>query len=254
MKNDFRNYAVKHLGKNGLTVDAVAKHQTNAYLSKMHMVKANMTPYIIEERQMNITQLSVFDRLMIDRILFLSGVVDDRMCDIVQAQLMFLDSVETKDITMQMSTPGGSVLSGLAIKDVMDYIGSDVATINMGLAASMGSILLSSGAKGKRSSLINSRVMTHHVSSGTQGVIDDQRITLMESEKYNYLLFKVLAKNCGKTFEEVHDISKRDKWFNSDEALQFGLIDEIIGLDKKESITDMMEGFDDYYQKYVLNK
>ena len=136
----------------------------------------------------------------------------------------------------------------------MNYIKPDVATINLCMAASMGSVLLSSGAKGKRSSLISSRVMLHHVSSGTQGTVDDQRITLMESEKYNFLLFKILSKNCGKTFEQVHDDSMRDRWFNSSEALEYGLIDEIIGLEKAPSIDSLMEGFDDYYEKYVFKK
>lgn len=242
-KNDFRNYAVKHLGLNGITTDAVINHQVNS-----------MTPYILEEREMRATQIDIFSRLMADRILFLSGTVDDRMSDIVQAQLLYLDSVENKNITLQIGTGGGSVIHGLAIRDVMNYINSDVSTINMNMCASMGSILLSSGTKGKRSSLINSCVMIHHVSSGTQGVIDDQRISLMESEKYNFILFKILAENCDKSFDEVHELSRRDKWFNSDESLKFGLVDEIIGLNKNKSITDMMKGFEDYYKKEVLNE
>jgi len=241
MNNEFRNFAVKHLGKSGTLVDDVMKHQVNS-----------MTPYILEERELRVTQMDVFSRLMIDRIIWVSGVVDDRMSDIIQAQLLFLDSVEDKDVTLQLNTPGGSVLHGLGIRDVMNYIESDTKTVNLGMCASMGSILLSSGTKGKRTSLIYSRVMTHHVSSGTQGVVDDQRISMLESEKYNYLLFKILAENTGKSFEEIHDLSNRDKWFNSDEALEYGLIDEIIGLDKHNSITEMMVGFDDYYDKYVM--
>ncbi len=246
---EFRKYGVKHLGLNGLTVDSVIEHQSNEF-----MPYASNTPYIIEERQLNISQLDVFSRLMMERILFVSGVVDQRMADVVQAQLMFLDSVNNKDIVMQLSTPGGSVVSGLGIRDVMNYVKSDVATINLSACYSMGSILLSSGSKNKRSSLIFSKVMVHHVSSGTQGTVDDQRISLMESEKYNFLLFKILAENCGKTFEEVHDSSRRDKWLNSTESKEFGLIDEIIGLDKSKSIDHYMEGFNDYYNKEVLNK
>lgn len=242
---EFRDYAVKHLNLSGNTTDQVINHQ----------VDASLTPMILEERELRVTQMSVFDRLMMDRILWLSGGVDQRMASVVQAQLMFLDSVDNKkDIVMHLDTPGGSVLSGLGIRDVMNWINCDVATVNLGMCASMGSVLLSSGTKGKRSSLIFSKVMTHHVSSGTQGVIDDQRITIMESEKYNYILFKILAENCDKTFEEVHDLSSRDKWFNSEEAKDFGLIDEIIGLDNSKSINQYMEGFDSYYTKEVLKK
>jgi ATP-dependent Clp protease protease subunit len=215
----------------------------------------NLTPYILEERELRASQIDVFSRLLMDRIIWLSGAVNQHMADIVQAQLLFLDSVDKKrDITLYVNSPGGSVMYGLGIVDVMNYISADVATINIGMAASMGSVILSSGQKGKRASLISSRVMLHHVSSGTQGVIDDQRISIMESEKYNYLLFKILAKNCGKTFEQVHDDSIRDLWFNSEEALEYGLIDEIIGLDKSSSMEDLMQGFDKYYDKYVLGR
>lgn len=221
---------------------------TNRYLSS---VANGLTPYILEERQMNVTQMDVFSRLLRDRIIWVSGVVDQHMADIVQAQLLFLDSTDKKDITLYISSPGGSVLAGLGIVDVMNYIKSDVATCNVGMAASMGSVLLSSGTKGKRSSLIYSKVMTHQVSHGTQGNVQDTRINQLEAEKYNYILFKMLAKNCGKTFDEMLEVSRRDKWFNSDEALKFGLIDEVIGSDKN-SITSMLEGFDDYYKKEIL--
>ena len=212
----------------------------------------SMTPYILEEREMRVTQMDIFSRLMRDRILWVSGAVNQHMSDIVQAQLLFLDSVEKKDISLYINSPGGSVLCGLGIVDLMNYISSDVATINIGMCASMGSVLLSSGAKGKRSSLIYSKVMTHQVSHGSQGHIEDTRINQMEAEKYNYILFKKLAKNCGKTFDEVLEFSRRDRWYNSDEALKFGLIDEVIGLDKTESITSMLDGFDEYYKKEVL--
>jgi ATP-dependent Clp protease protease subunit len=163
----------------------------------------SLTPYILEEREMRATQMDIFSRLMMERILWVSGEVDDRMSDIVQAQLLFLDSVDNKDITLYINSPGGSVLHGLGIVDLMNYIKSDVATTNIGMCASMGSILLSSGTKGKRSSLIHSKVMTHQVSHGTHGNVQDTRIDQMEAEKYNYILFKMLAKNSGKTFEEV---------------------------------------------------
>lgn len=236
---EFKKYATKHLGLNENLVDSVT---------------SGLTPYILEEREMRATQIDVFSRLMRDRIIWVSGVVDQHMSDIVQAQLLFLDSTEKKDISLYINSPGGSVLCGLGIVDLMNYIKSDIATINIGMCASMGSVLLSSGTKGKRSSLIYSKVMTHQVSHGTQGNVQDTRINQMEAEKYNYILFKMLAKNCGKTFDEVLEFSRRDRWYNSDEALKFGLIDEVIGLDEKgsNSITSMLDGFDKYYKKEVM--
>jgi ATP-dependent Clp protease protease subunit len=217
-------------------------------------LEGSLTPYILEEREMRVTQMDVFSRLLRDRIIWVSGVVNQHMCDVTQAQLMFLDSVDNRDITMHINSPGGSVLHGLGIVDVMRYIKSDVCTINTGIAASMGSVLLSSGTKGKRSSLNFSKVMIHQVSSGTQGHIEDNRISQMESEKYNYILFKILAENSGKSFEEVLESARRDHWLNSQEALNFGFIDEIIISDKTSSITKLMEGFDDYYAKEILKK
>lgn len=214
----------------------------------------SLTPYILEEREMRATQMDIFSRLMMERILWVSGEVDDRMSDIVQAQLLFLDSVDNKDITLYINSPGGSVLHGLGIVDLMNYIKSDVATTNIGMCASMGSILLSSGTKGKRSSLIHSKVMTHQVSHGTHGNVQDTRIDQMEAEKYNYILFKMLAQNCGKTFDEVLEFSRRDRWYTSDEALEFGLIDEVVGRTKDINITQMLKGFDAYYKKEVLDK
>jgi ATP-dependent Clp protease protease subunit len=229
----------------------LSKEEINKYVDS---IQGGLTPYILEEREMRVTQIDVFSRLLKDRIIWVSGQVDQHMSDIVQAQLLFLDSAEKKDITLYINSPGGSVLCGLGIVDLMNYISSDVATVNIGMCASMGSVLLSSGTKGKRSSLIYSKVMTHQVSHGTQGNIQDTRINQMEAEKYNYILFKMLAKNCEKTFEEVLEFSRRDRWYNSDEALKFGLIDEIIGTDKNPTITNMLEGFDEYYTKEVLNK
>ena len=217
-------------------------------------IEASMTPYILEEREMRVTQMDIFSRLMRDRILWVAGVVNDQMSTVVQAQLMYLDSVENRDITMHVDSPGGSVKSGLSMVDVMRYIKSDVATINTGMAASMGSILLSSGTKGKRSSLNFSKVMIHQVSSGGQGHVADNRISQMESEKYNYILFKMLAENSGRDFQYVLDAARRDKWLNSQEALDFGFIDEIILSDKTSSITSLLDGFDDYYNKEVFGK
>lgn len=228
----------------------------SSQISELYQNKVQgLTPYILEERELRATQMDVFSRLLMDRIIWLSGPVTQQMSDIVQAQLLFLDSVDKrKDITLYVNSPGGSVMCGLGIVDVMNYITADVATINIGMAASMGSVILSSGTKGKRSSLIYSKVMTHQVSHGTEGVIEDTRINQIEAEKYNYILFKLLAKNCGKSFEEMLESSRRDKWFNSQEALEFGLIDDIIGLDKIDGIDKQLEGFDVYYQKEVLRK
>jgi ATP-dependent Clp protease protease subunit len=213
----------------------------------------SLTPYVLEEREMRATQIDIFSRLMRERILWVSGAVNQRMSDIVQAQMLFLDSVEQKDITLYINSPGGSVLCGLGIVDLMNYIKSDVVTTNIGMCASMGSVLLSSGTKGKRSSLVYSKVMTHQVSHGTSGNIQDTRINQMEAEKYNYILFKMLAENCGKTIDEVLEFSARDRWYNSDEAKEFGLIDEVIKNDGTKTITEMLDGFDDYYKKSVLS-
>jgi ATP-dependent Clp protease protease subunit len=212
-----------------------------------------LTPYVLEERELRATQIDIFSRLMRERILWVSGPVDQHMSDIVQAQMLFLDSVEQKDITLYINSPGGSVLCGLGIVDLMNYIKSDVVTTNIGMCASMGSVLLSSGTKGKRSSLVYSKVMTHQVSHGTSGNIQDTRINQMEAEKYNYILFKMLAENCGKTIDEVLEFSARDRWYNSDEAKEFGLIDEVIKNDGTKTITEMLDGFDDYYKKSVLS-
>lgn len=224
------------------------------YQKNLENIEGSLTPYILEEREMRVTQMDVFSRLLRDRIIWVSGVVNQHMCDVTQAQLMFLDSIENKDITMHINSPGGSVLHGLGMVDVMRTIKCDVATVNTGMAASMGSILLSSGTKGKRSSLNFSKVMIHQVSSGAQGHVEDNRISQMESEKYNYVLFKMLAENSGKSFDQVLESARRDHWLNSQEALDFGFIDEIITSDKTSSITKLMEGFDEYYTKEILKK
>jgi ATP-dependent Clp protease protease subunit len=172
--------------------------------------------------------MSVFDRLMMERIIWCAGPVNDRMSTIVQAQLMFLNSIGKDDITMHIDSPGGSVKSGLSIIDVMDYIGCDIRTINTGMAASMGSILLGAGTKGKRSSLRFSRVMLHQSSGGADGNIQDARISMVEWEKTNKILFELLGGYCGKTADVVMKDSARDLWLSSDEALEYGIIDEII--------------------------
>jgi ATP-dependent Clp protease protease subunit len=241
--NDFKKFAMSDRGISGLNLDYYQKHMENS-----------LTPYILEEREMRATQMDIFSRLILDRIVWASGTVDERMGDIIQAQLIFLETTDKKDINLYLNTGGGSVLNGLGIRDVMNYIKPDVATTNLGMCASMGSILLSSGAKGKRNSLIFSKVMTHFVSYSTGGNIQDTRISHMEAEKYNYMLFKILSQNCDKTFDEIYEISRRDKWFNSEESKEIGLIDNIIGLENSPSISQMMEGFGDYYSNEIYKK
>lgn len=217
---EFKNYAIKDKGISSLNINYWEQYQNS------------LTPYILEERELRATQMDIFSRMMVDRIIHLYGTVNDNMMSITQAQLLFLDNLDNNDIKLHISSPGGSVLSGLGIVDVMNYISSDVMTLNMGLAASMGSILLSSGTKGKRYSLRHSRVMIHKVSSSAVGVIDDMEISFKESEKYNTRLFEILAENTGKTKEQILIDANRDFWLNSDEALEYGVIDEIITVKK----------------------
>jgi len=198
----------------------------------MHYAKQqignSMTPYILEERPMRATQMDIFSRLMMDRLLWVAGPVNDGMSTIVQAQLMFLDSVEKKDITMHIDSPGGSVKSGLSMVDVMEYIKSDIRTVNTGMAASMGSILLGAGTKGKRSSLKHSTTMLHQSSGGFSGNIQDAEIDWSEWKKVNKELFILLGKYCGKKPEKVAKDATRDFWMNAEEAMKYGIIDEII--------------------------
>jgi ATP-dependent Clp protease protease subunit len=189
---------------------------------------SSMTPYVLEERKLNATQIDVFSRLMMDRIIWVAGQVDGRMSTIVQAQLMFLDSLENKDITMHIDSPGGCVKSGLSMVDVMQYIKSDVCTINTGMAASMGSVLLGAGVKGKRSSLKFSRTMLHQSSGGAGGNIQDARIAFNEWEKYNKILFTLLGEFCGKNYDQILEDCSRDKWLDAQESKEYGIVDDII--------------------------
>jgi len=209
----------------------------------------SMTPYILEERQMNVTQMDVFSRLLQDRIIFVSGGVNEYMCNVIQAQLLFLESADaSRDITLYINSPGGSVIHGLGIVDVMNYIKPDVATINVGMCASMGSVLLSAGAEGKRSTLVSAKVMIHQASSGTQGNVQDQAISLRETHMYNYILLKTLAKNTGQTLENMIKFSERDLWLDSDESKEFGIVDEVIIPDGSESISELRQGFNEYME------
>jgi ATP-dependent Clp protease protease subunit len=222
--NEFGKYYVKHLGKSSSDLDYYQKK-----------VESSMTPYILEEREMRATQIDIFSRLMRDRLLWVAGPVDDHMSTIVQAQLMFLDNTESTDITMHIDSPGGSVKSGLSMVDVMQYIGCDIRTVNTGMAASMGSVLLGAGTKGKRSSLRFSKTMLHQTSGGAGGNIQDARINFIEWEKTNKILFELLGEFCGKSAEKVTEDSARDFWLSAEEALDYGIIDEIVKTKKKGS-------------------
>jgi ATP-dependent Clp protease protease subunit len=192
-----------------------------------------MTPYILEEREMRVTQMDIFSRLMRDRLLWVAGPVNDQMSTIVQAQLMFLDSTDKADITMHIDSPGGSVKSGLSMVDVMEYISCDIRTVNTGMAASMGSVLLGAGTKGKRSSLRFSKTMLHQSSGGAGGNIQDARINMIEWEKVNNILFDLLGRYCNKPAEVVMNDATRDLWLDAEEALSYGIIDEIVKTKKK---------------------
>lgn len=222
--NDFKNYAIKHIGCTEYDFAVWEQTQNMLYSAP----QASMTPYILEEREMRVTQMDIFSRLMMDRILWLAGPVNDRMSTVVQAQLMFLDNLEVGDITLHVDSPGGSVKSGLSIVDVMNYISSDIITINTGMAASMGSILLGAGTKGKRYSLPNSRVMLHQVSTGAQGTMADVKISIAEGEKYNTKLFGMLGDYTGKDPEQIMVDANRDLWLSAEEAKAYGLVDGII--------------------------
>jgi len=225
--SEFKNYAIKHMGVSGLQFHYWETLQSSLYDNVQ--VGGSLTPYILEEREMRVTQMDIFSRLMMDRILWVAGPVNDQMSTVVSAQLMFLDNLdEGRDIIMHVDSPGGSVKSGLSMVDTMNYIASDVMTINTGMAASMGSILLGNGEKGKRFSLPNSKVMLHQVSAGAQGHVEDMKISLEQAIKYNDTLFTMLGEYCGKTKAQVIKDCNRDNWLDAKEALKYGIIDGVI--------------------------
>ena len=191
-------------------------------------IENSLTPYILEEREMRAVQMDIFSRLMMERIIWVAGPVNDNMSVVTQAQLMYMDSVDNNDITMHIDSPGGSVKSGLSMVDVMEYIKSDIRTINTGMAASMGSVLLGAGTKGKRGSLRFSRTMLHQSSGGFSGNIQDAEIDMVEWKKINDVLFDLLGGYCGKDREQVKNDAQRDLWLSSDDALAYGIIDEIV--------------------------
>jgi len=219
---EFQSYYTKHLGKGSLDLHYYE-----------NQIESSMTPYILEEREMRATQIDIFSRLMRDRILWVAGTVDDRMSTIVQAQLMFLDNTDKTDVIMHIDSPGGSVKSGLSMVDVMNYVACDIRTVNTGMAASMGSVLLGAGTKGKRSSLRFSRTMLHQSSGGFRGNIQDAEIDMKEWSKINKTLFELLGEYCGKPAKQVMKDASRDLWLDSQEALDYGIIDEIVKTKKK---------------------
>jgi ATP-dependent Clp protease, protease subunit len=225
-QQEFRNYAVKHHGIGSQHVDRyIASTEKQA-------LPVAVTPYITEERQLNVAQMDVFSRLMIDRIIFLGSAIDDNVANIIQAQLLFLQSTDSKkDIQMYINSPGGSVYAGLGIYDTMHFIAPDVATICTGVALSMGAVLLCGGTAGKRAALRHSRVMLHQPSGGVQGQASDIEITAREVLKLREELYSIIARHTGRSQQEVHTASDRDFWMTSKEAKEFGMIDEILGSD-----------------------
>ena len=218
MKNDFRKYAVGHLGMDGLTFDEMMKAQAQ-YLN----------PYILEERQLNVTQLDVFSRLMMDRVIFLGTEVNDYTANVLQAQLLYLDASDAgKDINVYINSPGGSVYAGLGIYDTMQFIQSDVATICTGMAASMAAVLLVAGTEGKRSALPHSRVMIHQPMGGVQGQASDIEIEAREIQKLKKELYTIIADHSHTDFDKVWADSDRNYWMTAQEALEYGMIDKVL--------------------------
>ena len=222
--NDFRKYATKHLGMNGLALDQYSQFTDN-YIS----------PSILEERQLNVTQMDVFSRLMMDRIIFLGVPIDDYVANVIQAQLLYLDSADPgKDISIYLNTPGGSVYAGLGIYDTMQFISSKTATICTGMAASMGAVLLVAGSTGRRSALKHSRIMIHQPMGGAQGQASDIEITAREIQKLKKELYTIIADHSKNPFERIEKDSDRDYWMTSEEALDYGMIDKILFNEKKK--------------------
>lgn len=223
MSNDFRNYAVKHLGMNSLALDQYTSASNSAIRSSY------ISPTIIEERQLNVAQMDVFSRLMMDRIIFLGTEVNDYTANVIQAQLLYLDQADPgKDINIYINSPGGSVYAGLGIYDTMQYVSSDVATICTGIAASMAAVLLVSGAEGKRFALKHSRVMIHQPMGGAQGQASDIEITAREILKLKHELYEIIANHSGQPIEKVETDSDRDYWMTAEEAKAYGMVDRVL--------------------------
>ncbi len=222
MNNDFKKYATKHLGMNGLALDKYVDI-TSSYIS----------PTIIEERQLNVAQMDVFSRLMMDRIIFLGTQIDDYTANVIQAQLLYLDSADSgKDISIYINSPGGSVYAGYGIYDTMQFINSNVSTICTGIAASMAAVLLVAGEKGKRFALKHSRVMIHQPLGGAQGQASDIEITAREIGKVKKELYTIISDHSGQPFDKVAHDSDRDYWMNSTEAKDYGMVDDVLARNK----------------------
>lgn len=220
---DFRNFAVKGMGMNGLALDQYTAAVSNSITSNY------INPSIIEERQLNVAQMDVFSRLMMDRIIFLGTEVNDYTANVIQAQLLYLDSSDPgKDVSIYINSPGGSVYAGLGIYDTMQYISSDVATICTGMAASMAAVLLVAGQTGKRFALRHSRVMIHQPMGGAQGQASDIEITAREIQKLKHELYTIIADHSGQPFEKVERDSDRDYWMTAEEAKNYGMIDQVL--------------------------
>lgn len=218
MINDFRKYATQHLSMNGLVLDDVMKAQAQY-----------MNPYILEERKLNVTQMDVFSRLMMDRIIFLGTQIDDYVANTITAQLLFLEQSEPgRDISIYLNSPGGSVTAGLAIYDTMQFISSDVSTICTGMAASMAAVLLVAGQEGKRSALPHSRVMIHQPLGGVQGQASDIEIEAKEILKFKNELYKIISDHSHTPFEKVWNDSDRNYWMTAEEAREYGMIDRVL--------------------------
>ncbi len=221
---EFKKYATKHLGLNSLYVDKYA--EITAEASGIY----NLTPNIIEERQMNAVAMDIFSRLMMDRIIFLGVPIYDNVANIIMGQLLFLESTNpNRDIQIYVNSPGGSVYAGLAIYDTMQYISSDVATICTGMAASMGAVLMTAGEKGKRTALPHSRIMIHQPLGGAQGQASDIEITYKEISKLKKELYDILAHHSGQPYDKIEKDSDRDYWMTAEEAKEYGMIDEVLG-------------------------
>ncbi len=221
--NDFLKFSTQHLGLNSMHVENVM----NAAYGNVRM-GGYISPSILEERQLNVTQMDVFSRLMMDRIIFLGTEVNDYTANVIQAQLLYLDSADSdKDISIYLNTPGGSVYAGLGIYDTMQFVKSDVSTICTGLAASMGAVLLVAGKEGKRAALPHSRIMIHQPLGGAQGQASDMEITVNEIKKLKTELYQIIANHSHNTIERIAQDSDRDHWMTAEEALKYGMIDQV---------------------------
>lgn len=232
--NEFRKYAVKHHGISGNTFDSYT-----SYISKQPQA---LTPYIIEERPMNVAQMDVFSRLMMDRIIFMGEPVNDQVANIVTAQLLFLESTDrTRDVQMYINSPGGSVYAGLGIYDTMQIISPDVSTICTGIAASMAAVLMCAGTKGKRTALRHSRIMIHQPSSAIGGQATDVVIAVKELKRVKSNLYTIIAEHTGQPYEKVEQDSDRDFWMLAEEAKSYGLVDEVLKANPKKAIDSKKE-------------